>query len=453
MKQVLSWGCGIIAVLVVGFLFLMSIVMQVTGASGLNVTSGCSAPAGPQAAPMLASPSAEVSTPSASGASATATAVSQGESTCYPSSVYGAAVVQWARKMADTLYVNPACGTRRGGNSGCNDTFYTSAFPQPVIAYGQAWCQAHGDCSDWSNGNYQCVSFVRGAYSQVYPMTLTNDAFGLWATYQHAPGWQEIPAAATGAVGQRFLPEPGDVMVFRDQALGHVAIVLTVQPPRDGKNGLITFANANSSSAYDQMPLQPNLLVDTREWDPSGEIVQVWGYLRPKPAASSRVVRISQLDRTQYDSAQEYTTWAFSACSTAAMTEVLNAYGFHLRIHDVLQVEAGLHEITPQGGLQEDVGIANTLSHFGLQTTWGEHWTLAQVVGAANNGTPVIVSWPPSRYPGGHLVVVTGGDLTASTLEIADSSAWNRQQISVSQFLQWWAGFAAVAVPTPATGV
>ncbi|MGH2510540.1 MAG: C39 family peptidase, partial [Ktedonobacteraceae bacterium] len=237
-----------------------------------------------------------------------------------------------------------------------------------------------------------------------------------------------------------------------DNALVHLAIVLTVQAPQDGKNGLITFANANSSSAYDQMPLQPNLLVDTRAWDPSGEIVQVWGYIRPKPAASQHVVRISQLDPAQYNSAQEDTTWAFSACSAAAMTEVLNAYGFHLRIHDVLQVEAGLHEITPAGGLQEDVGIANTLSQFGLQTTWGENWTLAQVVGTANNGTPVIVSWPPSRYQGGHLVVVTGGDLTASTIEIADSSAWNRREVSVSQFMQWWAGFAAVAVPTAPAG-
>ena len=53
------------------------------------------------------------------------------------------------------------------------------------------------------------------------------------------------------------------------------------------------------------------------------------------------------------------------------MTEVLNAYGFHLHIHDVLQVEAGLQpEITPAGGLQEDVGIANTLRQFGMNTTW-----------------------------------------------------------------------------------
>jgi hypothetical protein len=347
--------------------------------------------------------------------------------------------------MADALYVNPACGSRRGGN--CNDTYYTSTFPQPVIAYGQSWCQSRGGCADWANGSYQCVSFVRGAYSQVYPMKYSNDAFGLWATYQHLPGWQEIPAAATADSAQRFLPEPGDVMVFKDLSVGHVAIVMAVQPPVGQTNGWIAFANANSSSAYDRMPLLPNLMVDTSEWAPSGEQFIVWGYIRPKLAVSQRVVRVNQLDPTQYASHNEWSTWAYSACSTAAMTEVLNAYGFGLRIQDVLTVESAHADIDPTLGLTHDGGIADTLAQFGLQTDWGEHWTLAQVVATANSGKPVIVGWPPNRYAGGHIVVVTGGNLVAGTVEIADSSAWNRRVVGVGQFMQWWAGFAAVATP------
>src|SRR5260370_1754427 len=150
------------------------------------------------------------------------------------------------------------------------------------------------------------------------------------------------------------------------------------------------------------MPLMPNLLVDTTEWAPSGERLAVWGYIRPQPAAAQSVVRINQLDPGQYASQSEYQTWAYSACSPAAMAEVLNAYGQHVRIHDVLTVEAGLGAITPSGGLQADVGIANTMRQFGLKTTWGENWPLAQVVGTATGGQPVIVSWPPSRYAGGH---------------------------------------------------
>jgi hypothetical protein len=364
---------------------------------------------------------------------------------CYPPSPYAAQVVQWATAMANALYVNPACGPVRSYPN-CYDTWYTSAFPPAVIAYGQQWCQAHGDCADWANGTYQCVSFVRGVYSQVYPMTLSNNAFALWATYQNQPGWQEIPAAAVNDPAQRGIPEPGDVMVFKDQGVGHVAIVMSVRLPINGHNGWIAFTNANSSSAYDGMPLLPNLTVDTSAW--TGHFI-VWGYLRPRVAtqgnASARLVRISQLDPAQYSSQSEYHLWAYSACSAAAMTEMLNAYGFHLRIHDVLQVEHDLGYITPQLGLTADQGIAITMQHFGLTTRWGEHWMLAQVLSAANAGTPVIVSWPPARYPGGHLVVVLGGD--SSTIEIADSSSWDRHVLSVAQFMQWWAGFAAVSTP------
>lgn len=439
---------SICALVILGLGLFLGLILQITQAGAAGQSSGCSTSIGPVApTPTLGTAISTVSTITTPNAAATATAISGAESSCYPGSAYATQVVSWAKKMADALYVLPSCGARRGGN--CNDTWYTSAFPSEVLTYGHQWCQAHHDttCADWANGTFQCVSFVRGAYSQVYPMRYSNDAFGLWATYAHLPGWQEIPAAATADLAQRFLPEPGDVMVFRDLSVGHVAIVLSVQPPENGQNGWITFANANSSSAYDRMPLLPSLLVDTREWAPSGEDYVVWGYIRPKLATAHPVMRVNQLDPAQYASQQEFQTWAYSACSAAAMTEVLNAYGFDLRIHDVLQVEARLQDITPDGGLQRDVGIAQTLAQFGMQTNWGEHWSLNQVLATANSGEPVIVSWPPDRYAGGHLVVVTGGDLTGGTIDLVDSSAWNRHTISVSQFLQWWAGFAAVATP------
>jgi hypothetical protein len=165
----------------------------------------------------------------------------------------------------------------------------------------------------------------------------------------------------------------------------------------------------------------------------------------PAVNASKALVRISQLDESQYASPEEYNTWAYSACSTASMTEVLNAYGYHYRITDVLKVEARLGEITPQLGLVENVGIANTAAQFGFQTAWGTNWTLDQVIQIANLGRPVIVGWPPQRYDGGHIVVVTGGD--SNNVYLADSSLWNRHVLSRAQFLQWWAGFAAVMMP------
>jgi len=110
-----------------------------------------------------------------------------------------------------------------------------------------------------------------------------------------------------------------------------------------------------------------------------------------------------------------------------------------------LAVESRMGAITPQQGLLEDAGIARTVAAFGFQTTWGYQFSLDQIIDTAHAGTPVIVAFPPQRYPGGHLVVVTGGNRT--TVFMADSSRWNRRLLSRTRFLQWWAGFAAVVTP------
>ncbi len=168
---------------------------------------------------------------------------------------------------------------------------------------------------------------------------------------------------------------------------------------------------------------------------------------KPQPAyqASQNLVRISQLDPTQYASSQEYKLWAYSACSSAALTEVINAYGHDYRVTDILKVEAQIGEITPQHGLLEDVGILRTATQFGFKTTWGYNLSLDQIITIANNGTPVIVSFPPDKYAGGHLVVVTGGN--GSSVYLADSSLWNRHSLSRAQFLNWWEGFYAIVTP------
>jgi len=165
----------------------------------------------------------------------------------------------------------------------------------------------------------------------------------------------------------------------------------------------------------------------------------------PQYHASQALLRIGQLDPGQYSSTQEYNIWAYSTCSAAAMTEVINAYGHNYRITDILRVESQLGEITPQLGLLEDVGVQRTVAHFGFKTTWGYKLSLDQIIDIANNGRPVIVSFPPSRYPEGHLVVVIGGN--GQSVSLADSSIYNRHSITRAQFMQWWGGFSAIVTP------
>lgn len=161
--------------------------------------------------------------------------------------------------------------------------------------------------------------------------------------------------------------------------------------------------------------------------------------------ASQALVRLGQVDPAQYSSTQDFNIWAYSACSTAAMTEVINAYGHHYRIADILQVEARIGAITPSQGLLDGSGIQQTVAHFGFKTTYMQNETLNDVINVANTGTPVIVGFPPDRYAGGHLLVVTGGN--ADYVYLADSSLYNRHSLTHAQFMNWWEGFAAIVTP------
>jgi predicted double-glycine peptidase len=164
--------------------------------------------------------------------------------------------------------------------------------------------------------------------------------------------------------------------------------------------------------------------------------------------ASKNLVRINQLETNQYNSPQDATTWSYSACSAASLAEVINSWGnYNYRVADILKVEAGINAITPSQGLTTEAGIANTASKFGFTTVWGHNKSLDQVIAAANSGTPVIVSFPPDRYAGGHILVVRGGN--ANYVDLADSSLYNRTQVTRAFFLNYWEGFYAILTPTP----
>lgn len=165
----------------------------------------------------------------------------------------------------------------------------------------------------------------------------------------------------------------------------------------------------------------------------------------PYIGASRALVRLSQLDPGQYNSSADFNTWAYSACSAAAMTEVINSYGHNYRVTDILKVESQIGEITPQLGLLEDIGIQRTAARFNFQTAWGHSLSLDKVIDIANHGHPVIVSFPPDRYAGGHLLVVIGGN--SNSVYLADSSLYNRRSLTRAQFLNWWEGFSAILSP------
>jgi ABC-type bacteriocin/lantibiotic exporter with double-glycine peptidase domain len=164
-------------------------------------------------------------------------------------------------------------------------------------------------------------------------------------------------------------------------------------------------------------------------------------------SAVHSVQRVNQLSLSQYNSPAEQADWELSACAPAATTAVLNYYGGNYRVHDVLQVMIKNGDISADSGLQTHSGLAHTASRYHFNAVLNEADTLDHVIVVANEGKPVIVNWPPSRFNGGHFVVVTGGN--ASTVFLADSSSYNYPSLSRAKFTSFWGepGFSAVLTP------
>ncbi len=147
---------------------------------------------------------------------------------------------------------------------------YGSDFPEAVIHYWEQVCppvphaQAPGCYQNWQSGNLQCVLFVTGAYALAgQPLPVAGNAVDFWTLYQHQAGWRELPVAGVQAA-ERSLPLPGDMLVWADDpafvpdAFGHVAIVLSVIPPLAGRDGSVTFAEANGPGALVTQALAPD---------------------------------------------------------------------------------------------------------------------------------------------------------------------------------------------------
>ncbi|GAC1656342.1 MAG: hypothetical protein NVS4B12_28890 [Ktedonobacteraceae bacterium] len=161
--------------------------------------------------------------------------------------------------------------------------------------------------------------------------------------------------------------------------------------------------------------------------------------------ASKALMRLSQVDPSQYNSPQEYDIWWPSACSAASMTEIINSYGHNYRVTDILKVEADIKEITPDVGLLEPHGLDKTFARFNFTTRWLNNPSVDDLIKTANSGTPVIINFPPSRWAGGHLLVALGGN--KDYVYLADSSRLNMRAMDRKTFLKYWVGFAVVATP------
>lgn len=343
-----------------------------------------------------------------------------------------------------------AAHLRPGGVDGF-DVVMDSSFPQPALDFWDQICGWVG-CGRSLSGTLQCGQFVAMAYGwaglRLVGASVVLDWWNAYASGKQ-PGWTEIPNGAS-------LPQPGDILLFATPpgpfaGEGHAGVVVSVQPPVNSESGSIVFAEANGPTPLVTMPLTPQGVEVT--W--SGyTVLGVIRHLSPAGGNKTALITIrhDQLDPAEYDPTGffSWATWAYSACSAGALTNVIDGYGFGYRIADILRVEYRLGMITPQLGLVEEAGIARTAAQFGFRDFSTMSYSLEQIVAVAQGGHPVIVDFPPSKFAGGHLLVVVGGVLGTNglveTVNVVDSG-FDRSSIDRSQFLQWWGGQSDILFP------
>lgn len=144
------------------------------------------------------------------------------------------AVVNEALYLAAAMFNGPPDGY---------DTWYHAAMIPDVFC---------SECGAWTQGDVQCVAFITAVYAlagQPLPYWRNMDAIDYFRSgdYANLPGWETVSPYS--------MPYPGDIVVLNSpffDGVGHVVLVVDVQPPKDGKPGYVQFAQANGPGSLNQ---------------------------------------------------------------------------------------------------------------------------------------------------------------------------------------------------------
>jgi hypothetical protein len=173
---------------------------------------------------------------------------------------------------------------------------------------------------------------------------------------------------------------------------------------------------------------------------------------------AQRVKPIIQADNNAgYDSQAQHDLWWNSACSAAAMTEILHAYGVKDvtigQIIDVLYAHNPPY-ITPYGGLMTPDAWNYMMTSFHMKAVVYTNHSLSYdeiVRMTENEGIPVVLNVRDSQqlyYPAlsvGHFLVAVGG--TAAGLTIVDSSLYRISFLPYDELNYLWTGISIVITP------
>ena len=174
-------------------------------------------------------------------------------------------------------------------------------------------------------------------------------------------------------------------------------------------------------------------------------------------AVAAMVRPETQIERPDlYDSYQQFLDWKGAACSAAALSETLTAWGVqHATIGKMIDdMNSGAQPyISPYAGLLQTGGFQFAAAQVGYRADIGTNFSLSykQLLYITNNlGIPVIVnvriSWGYfSFFAGGHFLVVTGGD--SQGVNIVDSSTYYIHYLQKNVLYSMFTGITTIIVP------
>jgi hypothetical protein len=182
----------------------------------------------------------------------------------------------------------------------------------------------------------------------------------------------------------------------------------------------------------------------SRAWQPAPTPTQI-----PFPVAK-RVEAFYQGDASiGWDSRAQYETWWPSACSPAALTMTLRAWGTQVGIGPVLDRLITHHAITPERGLLNAEALSLVAQEYGYEAKTFRRWNATQVAQVTAQGIPVLVDVVDARqqtpYPGfvvGHWLVIVA--VLGDQVQVADSSGYHIHTLTPSLFHTLFAGVAVV---------
>jgi hypothetical protein len=372
---------------------------------------------------------------------------------------------------AASMSVTSACGANGsvGGNPGGGGGGGGGASPLVVTAMQYAahlTADSAGFFDRWDSTtpagavNQQGVTWCTDFVATVVTAT-TGHAFSGYPDAQAWLSWSHPGLVAVAPTAGTW-PLPGDVVILKTwvqgnltASVGHVAIIVGVQPPTPGLNGSVVVVQGHSTHVLERWAL----LADGSVRPPWNEWTATLGYLRLPVTArgvASRVVPLLQWDpQAGYDSRAQHDRYWDSVCSAAAFTEIARAYGVPLRLGQVIDQLVGAGFLSASTGLSNDAAAWPWLARqYGMQAVvqWNRALSYDRLVQlAAAQGIPVVVGVRDAQqrffpaFASGHFLVVVGGN--ASFLKIVDSSLYRITQLPRAEFDMLWTGLTVLLTP------